>query len=198
MSFSKQLLFPENYPWQDEKADQFFMDYTQKGFSDLALLEVMRSDQRILAWEKAHKTFFVKKLGELFSKSLKTLVDNRGPDARLWNWGTVHQLDWYYPLGEAPKPWGDMIEESFLGPRPNVGGGFDSPGSFEFQWSPQRPAEFPALHAAAMRACYEFAPGEATKVRWAVPNGPSGNPFSKWAKTFAQKSYFKGVLLPAE
>ena len=198
MSLSKQMLFPENYPWTDPAADEFFTDYTQKGFSDLALLQIMRSDQKILEWQKEHKAFFVKRLGELFSKALKILVDGRGPDARLWTWGSVHQLDWYYPLGEAPKPWGAMIEESFLGPRREVGGGFDSPGSFEFQWSPQDPSVFPALHGAAMRACYEFAPGEPTKVRWAAPNGPSGNPFSKWARVFANKSYFKGILLPAE
>jgi acyl-homoserine lactone acylase PvdQ len=198
MSLSKQLIMPENYPWTDPNADKFFREYTQKSFSDLALLQIMRSDLKISQWEKSHQKLFVKRLGELFSESLKILVENRGPDARFWAWGSMHAVDWYYPLGEAPEPWGTLIEESFLGPPHEVGGGFDSPGSFEFQWSPKNPADFATVHGAAMRACYEFKPGEPAHVRWAAPNGPSGNPFSKWSRLFATRSYFKGRLIPAD
>jgi acyl-homoserine lactone acylase PvdQ len=198
MSLTKQSLWPKDFDWKEPKKMELFVKWSEKAFADTALLNLMADIRIQKNWESQTRRLFAANLGELFSNSLRLLIEKRGPSTSNWSWGSVHRVDWYYPLGEAPEPWGRILEESLLGPPISVGGGFDNPGSNEFRWSPLAPTEFPAVHGASIRACYSFAEKGPTQVRWAVSNGPSGNPFSIWSRKMASASYFKKKLVEAK
>ncbi len=197
ISLSKQALFPKSMDWTDAESLKVFSRWVRMSFSDRTLLGLLANDRDRQIWEKKNDQKLSTLLGETYSEALRLLIEKRGPASQNWLWGSLHRIDWSYALGDAPEPFGKILEDSILGPPPSVGGGFDSPGSFEFRWSPESPVEFPAVHGAAMRACYAFEPGTKTSVRWAVPNGPSGNPFSIWSRRFASQSYFRKKLLNA-
>lgn len=133
-------------------------------------------------------------LTESFRQTIESLVKNIGPSPKTWLWGARHRMNWQHPARFLPAPLNDWVVGSFAGPPVELSGALDSPGRFDYAWSPEAPTEFPVTHAAAMRMCIEVPRTGATKVRWANSTGPSGNPMSRYSKTFAD-AYFRGVLV---
>ncbi|MEO5667859.1 MAG: penicillin acylase family protein [Bdellovibrionota bacterium] len=172
----------------------FAKDWHRRSFSSGAMARIMSEAASTAAWEKdAHMSIADLSL-ESFRKALATLVTERGADTRLWEWGAFHRIDWLHPLVQAPEPWGSVIHDSLLGPRPELPGALDSPGRFEYSWDADHPLDFPATHGAALRMCTEFKSSGGTTMRWSAPTGPSGNPFSKYAKQWSFDTFFEGRL----
>jgi penicillin amidase len=123
--------------------------------------------------------------------SLSRLEENFGWDLEKWQWKYFHTIDWYHPINNLPQPVGKMLLESLLGPPISVSGAWDSPGRYQYHWSPEESLNFPAAHGAVMRFC--STPQE-NKFDWTLSTGVSGNPFSPWAWTMARDYFLKNKL----
>jgi penicillin amidase len=194
-AYTKQDIFMAMVP-EDLKAEMkaSAKDWHRRSFSSGALQRILSDETTRLQWEKLSKRSLSQISLEAFRKALRILVELRGPETMLWSWGDFHRMDWLHPLVQAPEPWGTVFHDSLLGPRPGVPGGLDSPGRFEYSWSEDNPLDFPASHGAALRMCTEFKSDGSLAMRWSAPTGPSGNPFSKYAKTWSFRTFFKGLL----
>ncbi len=169
-------------------------DWHRRAFSSGVLARLLTEPETQARWEKISGQRLEALSLEAFRKALRTIVEERGPDDRLWSWGNFHRIDWLHPLVQAPEPWGSVFHDSLLGPRPQVPGALDSPSRFEYSWDVDKPLDFPALHGASLRMCTEFAADGGLKMRWSAPTGASGNPFSTFAKTWSFDTFFRGLL----
>ena len=194
-AYAKQEFFMGLVPLNlKEPMNPVLKDWHRRSFSSVAMERSLSEEPKRLVWEKVSGRAIAQLSLESFRKSLALLVSERGADTRLWGWGHFHRIDWLHPLAQAPEPWGTVIHDSLLGPRPGVPGALDSPGRFDYSWDPARPLEFPATHGAALRMCTEFNDAGGVSMRWSAPSGPSGNPFSKYAKAWSFKTFFAGLL----
>ena len=194
-AYTKQEIFMGLVP-EEQKAElkASVKDWHRRSFSSGVLARIIDNETDRVRWEKASGRKLAEVSLESFRKALSVIVTARGPDTLLWAWGNFHRMDWLHPLVKAPEPWGSVIHDSLLGPRPGVGGALDSPGRFEYSWDEDKPLDFPASHGASLRMCTEFKQDGGLAMRWSAPTGPSGNPFSKYAKVWAFKSFFDSVL----
>jgi acyl-homoserine lactone acylase PvdQ len=188
---TKAELWPADRRKLDEDTSAAFQAWHRSNSSNRALLALFSDASK---WEKTTGRNFRDVLVDSYRANLNALMNERGPLTEQWSWGGVHRLAWQHPAALAPEPLGTYLRDGLLGPAPIVPGGLDSPGRFDFTWSPDKPLEFPARHGAVMRFCATPLGGGKTRVRWSSVTGASGNPFSDWSKKLAEDSYFKGLL----
>jgi|GEM_PF-1276891 len=194
-------LVPEEHK---EELKSIMKDWHRRSFSAQALKRILAHETgpwSIAEWEKLTQRNIKDLSVDSFQWALNVLIEQRGAEVANWRWGAFHRISWLHPLVRAPEPWGSLFHESLFGPRPSVAGGVDSPGRFEYDWDMDVPLEFPATHGASLRMCSEFsksAEGNPIHVKWSAPSGPSGNPFSKHAKSWSLNSFFKGKMSEAQ
>jgi penicillin amidase len=168
--------------------------WQRRSLSNRSLSLLMEDAGRRREWEKATGESLDELSIDSFASALRTLSEGLGPFTGAWNWGPRHRIDWLHPIGLAPAPWGPLLRDSLVGPPPPVSGALDSPGRYEYTWSPETPLEFPATHGAVLRMCTTFKDDGTMPVRWATATGPSGNPFSKWSRAMTEDFYLDGKL----
>jgi penicillin G amidase len=183
-------LIPKN---SREEMVEMMSDWHRRAFSAQAVAIILRDPQKLESWEALSSKKIQDVSVETFQKALSVLVGQRGENKARWRWGQFHRMDWLHPLVKAPEPWGSVFHDSVLGPRVGVAGAVDSPGRFEYTWSPEDPLNFAATHGASLRMCTELS-DDGVKMKWSAPTGPSGNPFSIHSKAWSFRSFFKGLL----
>jgi acyl-homoserine lactone acylase PvdQ len=162
---------------------KLFVQWARSGASQKLLWD-MTVDASFSAKLKAQ---FNLDLGNLlqssFTESFSMLENSLGMDRKLWSWANLHRVAWQHPMLRVLGP-----NLPFVGPP--VSGSDDSPQRSSSEWDPRFPLLFPVVHGAVQRTCFD-ASGDKLKIKWTGVSGPSGNPFSKWSKTFSNEYFFK-------
>jgi acyl-homoserine lactone acylase PvdQ len=187
---TKLKLWPSQKMTQDP-TKELFVDWNRSTSSNRVLETALKDDQTL-------KTLTGRSLDdvlvEAFHETLNVLTRELGPSDELWKWSAVHRMDWQHPVRYLPGGMGKLLGSSLWGPLDGLSGGLDSPGRFDYRWTPDQPADFPIRHSTASRMCVsESSPG-IFQLRWALSTGTSGNPFSKWARLFSDETFWKNKL----
>jgi acyl-homoserine lactone acylase PvdQ len=182
--------------WGPSGTTPAFDQWVKGSMSQKALHALLHDAKARETFERQSKQNFLKLAAAAFVESLKKLESARGPNPRLWTWGSVHRLAWQHPVTLIPGALGPYMRDSLFGPPIPVAGTIDSPSVKGFRWSSKDPLNFDASHSAVMRMCVQVptAAKPRGQFRWTSITGVSGNPMSKWAWAMSGDYYFADKL----
>jgi acyl-homoserine lactone acylase PvdQ len=187
ISSFRRALVPKN-AFQHKAMPVLFKEWSKSSNAVRALEALMAKPEQRLLLEKELGRSFDDLVRESFRGAYAYFLNLGGSQLE---WGFMHRTRWQHPFGLIPGALGVALRDSLLGPPRALPGAFDSPSAFNWVWDPKEPADFAVEHGPAMRMCTEFRADGSLVTEWAASTGPSGNPFSKWSRVFADETYFE-------